>query len=160
MKDNNITTFIFDVDWVFTNGNFIYTENWKVAKIFWPHDADWIKLLKQYWIKVQCISADKRWFTITKKRIVDDMGLSLELVSESERLEYLKSNFDLKTCVYMWDGLYDAKIFEYVWYSIAPNNAFFTTKEKANYVTKTNAWEGAVLEAVLHVLEKFYGYKY
>lgn len=158
--NNNIDTFIFDVDWVFTDWNFIYTAEGKLAKIFGPHDADWIKLLKQYWINIQCISADKRWFAITKKRMSTDMWLPLEEVSENERLDYLKTNFDLKKCVYMWDGFHDAKIFEHMWYSIAPNNAFYLTKEKANYITQTNAWSGAVLEAVMHVLEKFYNYKY
>lgn len=158
--ENNIDTFIFDIDGVFTDGNFIYTAEWKQAKIFGPHDADWIKLLKKYGINIQCISADKRWFAITRKRISEDMWLPLEEVSEAERLWWLQSKFDLKKCVYMWDGFHDGKIFEHVWYAIAPNNAFYLTKNKANYITQTNAWSWAVLEAVIHVLEKFYNYKY
>lgn len=158
-QEKKIETFIFDVDGVFTNGNFIYTTDGKFAKIFWPHDADWIKLLKKEGINIQCISADKRWFAITKKRISEDMWLPLEEVNEVERLWWLQSKFDLDKCVYMWDGFYDAKIFEHVAYGIAPANAFYTTKEKANFVTKTNAGNWAVLEAALHVLEKFYNFK-
>ncbi|EKE28277.1 MAG: Low specificity phosphatase (HAD superfamily)-like protein [uncultured bacterium (gcode 4)] len=157
---NNINTVIFDIDGVFTDWNFIYTNDGKFWKVFWPHDADWIKLLKKFNINIQCISADKRWFAITKKRISDDMWLPLEQVSEWERLDWLNANFDLKNCIYMWDWLHDAKIFEYAWYSIAPANAFYLTKEKADYVTQTNAWSWAVLEAVLHLLEKFYNYKF
>lgn len=151
-----INTFIFDVDGVFTDGNFIYTADGKFAKIFGPHDADGIKLLRQYGINIQAISADKRGFSITKKRIEEDMGVPLELVSEWERLQWLQSRFKLKECVYMGDGFHDMKIFENVGYSIAPINAFYLTKEKADYVTKTPAGAGAVLEWVLHVLEKLY----
>lgn len=77
--------FIIDVDGVFSTGQFLCTEEGKFAKIFGPHDHDGIKLLKNL-INVQAISADKRGFAITKKRIADDMRLKLELVSEENRL--------------------------------------------------------------------------
>lgn len=157
---NNIECVIFDIDWVFTNWNFIYTVDGKFWKIFGPHDADGIKLLKQNNIKIQCISADKRWFNITQKRIQEDMWLPLELVSEWDRMEWLKTNFDTAKCIYMGDGFHDSKIFEHMWYGIAPGNAFYLAKDHADYVTKTSAWSGAVLEAVLHILEMFYNIKH
>lgn len=157
---NNIHTVIFDIDGVFTDGNFIYTIDGKFAKIFGPHDADGIKLLQQNNINIQCISADKRWFAITQKRIQEDMGLPLEMVSEWDRMQRLRDRFDLAQCIYMGDGFHDAKIFEHVWYAIAPSNWFYTTRDKADYVTETPAWSGAVLEAVLHILDIFYSLKY
>ena len=157
---NNIDTVIFDIDWVFTNWNFIYTADWKVAKIFWPHDADGVKLLRKYNINIQCISADKRWYPITKKRIQDDMKLPLENITEVDRIERLKNNFNLSKCIYMWDWFTDAKIFPLMGYSIAPSNAFYLAKEKADYVTKTPGWAWAVLEAVLHIMDKFYDIKF
>ena len=54
------THFVFDVDGVLTTGQFLYTVDGKFAKVFGPHDADGIKLLKDNNIKIQCISADKR----------------------------------------------------------------------------------------------------
>lgn len=157
---NNIDTVIFDIDWVFTDWNFIYTADWKVAKIFWPHDADWVKLLKKNNIKIQCISADKRWYPITKKRIQDDMWLPLENVTEIDRIERLKNNFDLPKCVYVWDWFTDAKIFPLMGYSIAPANGFYLARERADYVTKTPGGAWAVLDAVLHILEIFYDIKF
>lgn len=157
---NNIDTVIFDIDGVFTDGNFIYTADGKFAKIYGPHDADGIKLLKKHNIKIQCISADKRWFPITQKRIQEDMWLPLEMVSEWDRMQRLRDHFNLSKCVYMGDGFHDAKIFEEMGYGIAPWNGFYLAKEKADYVTKTPAWSGAVLEAVLHILEKFYDIKH
>ena len=60
----------------------------------------------------------------------------------------------------MGDGIHDAKIFDYVCYSIAPNNAFYIAKNKADYVTNAKSGEGAVAEACLHILEKFFDEKF
>jgi len=144
---------IFDVDGVFNTGQFLYTIDGKFAKIFGPHDADGIKMLRDK-IHIEAISADKRGFPITKKRM-DDMKIKVTLVSEQDRLSWLKEHFDLSECIYMGDGLHDAKIFENVAYAIAPKSAFKLAREKANYVTECNAGEGAVLDACLHIKEKF-----
>lgn len=147
--------FIIDVDGVFTTGQFLYTEQGKFAKIFGPHDNDGIKLLGKL-INIQVVSADKRGFAITKKRIADDMHLKLELVSEEDRLAWLKKNFNLKGSVFMGDSMHDAEIFEHMGYSIAPASAFYLAREKADFVTTHNAGEGAVAEACLHIIDKFF----
>jgi 3-deoxy-D-manno-octulosonate 8-phosphate phosphatase (KDO 8-P phosphatase) len=155
-KKPKITGFkhlIFDVDGVFTTGPFLYTINGKFAKIFGPHDNDGIKMIREK-IDIQAISADKRGFEITKKRIKQDMKIPLTLISEGARLEWFKNNFNMKDVIYMGDGIHDAEIFKYVGYSIAPQNAFFLAKEKADFVTKSRSGEGAVAEACLHVLKK------
>ena len=155
-KKINPKFLVFDVDGVFTTGPFLYTVNGKFAKTFGPHDNDWIKMIKNK-IKICAISADKRGFEITKKRIQEDMKIPLILVNEKERLDWFKNNFkNLKEeVIYMGDGIHDAEIFEYVCYSIAPNNAFYLAKNKASYVTNAKSGEGAVAEACIHVLKIF-----
>jgi 3-deoxy-D-manno-octulosonate 8-phosphate phosphatase (KDO 8-P phosphatase) len=146
---------VFDVDGVFTTGPFLYTIDGKFAKTFGPHDNDGIKLIRDK-ISIQAISADKRGFDITKKRIQDDMKIPLTLINEKERLNWFKNSFnDLREVIYMGDGIHDAEIFELVGYGIAPNNAFYVAKNKADYVTSARSGEGAVAEACLYVLEKF-----
>jgi 3-deoxy-D-manno-octulosonate 8-phosphate phosphatase (KDO 8-P phosphatase) len=147
---------VFDVDGVFTTGPFLYTIDGKFAKVFGPHDNDGIKMIRDK-IEIQAISADKRGFEITKKRIQDDMNIPLTLVEEKDRLDWFKNNFkNLKEeVVYMGDGIHDAEIFDYVCYSIAPSNAFYMAKNKADFVTNARSGEGAVAEACIHVLEKF-----
>lgn len=147
---------VLDVDGVFTTGQFLYTIDGKFAKVFGPHDNDGIKLIKKY-LDVQVISADHRGFEITKKRIAEDMGLPLSLVKEEDRLNWFRKNFELDKTIYIGDGIWDVKVFEIVGYSIAPNNAFYLAKEKANYVTRHNGGEGAVAEACLHILKEFFG---
>lgn len=150
-----IKRLILDVDGVLTTGQFLYTSEGKFAKIFGPHDNDGIKLLRKS-IDVCAVSADKRGFAITKKRVADDMDLPLELVSEEARLPWLQEHFDLSECAYMGDGMHDAALFEHVAYSIAPASAFYLAREKADFVTSSRAGEGAVAEACLHLLEKFF----
>jgi 3-deoxy-D-manno-octulosonate 8-phosphate phosphatase (KDO 8-P phosphatase) len=146
---------ILDVDGVLTTGQFLYTEDGKFAKIFGPHDSDGLKMIRPY-LRLQAISADKRGFPITQKRVETDMGIPLALVSEEERLEWLQRNFDLSESVFIGDGIFDSHIFPYVAYSIAPQNAFFLAKQKAHFVTEAKSGEGAVAEACLHILEKFF----
>ncbi len=145
------TDLILDVDGVLTTGQFVYTIDGKFSKTFGPHDNDGIKLLKDK-LNVCAITADHRGYEISRKRVVDDMGLQLTLVSEKDRLCWITENFDLSKTIYMGDGMHDAKIFEHVAYSIAPNNGFYTAKEKAKFVTQLKSGEGAVGEACLHIL--------
>lgn len=151
----NITDFILDVDGVFTTGQFLYTAEGKLAKVFGAHDNDGIKRMRPY-VDICAITADTRGFAITQKRIHEDMGLTLHLVSEEDRLAWLQKKFDLSACVYMGDSMFDASIFSHVAYSIAPANAFYLAKQKAHYVTESKGGEGAVAEACLHIIEKFF----
>lgn len=157
-QQQKITHLVLDVDGVLTTGQFLYTVDGKFAKMFGPHDNDGIKLLSPF-LTIQAISADTRGWPITKKRVADDMGLQLDHVPEAERLEWFRKNFDLTRTIYMGDGLYDAQVFECVTYSIAPANAFYVAREKASFVTNAKSGEGAVAEACLHVMEKFFGQK-
>lgn len=143
---------IFDSDGVFTTGAFLYTINGKFAKIFGPHDNDGIKMIRDK-INIQAITADKSGLEITRKRILEDMKIPLTLIKEEERLNWFKRKFDLEEVIYMGDGIHDAIIFEYVGYSIAPRNAFFLAKEKADYITKSKSGEGAVAEACIYILK-------
>ena len=147
-------TFILDVDGVMTTGVFLYSEEGKIYKIFGPHDNDGLKLLRNK-IKIKFITADKRGFSITKKRINEDMGFELDLVSEKERLDYLKENYSFSNLIYMGDGYHDASILSESMYGIAPKNARKEAKAAANFITESNSGEGAVLDACLQIIKVF-----
>ena len=147
--------FIFDVDGVMTDGKFYYTSEGKVMKKFGPDDNDALGLLDPF-IKIQFITGDKKGFSISKKRIGDDMKRPIELVSTIQRIDWIEKHFNPKRVIYMGDGIFDSFVFSKVGYSIATANADNYAKNKANYVTSRNGGDRAVAEAVLHVLEKFY----
>jgi 3-deoxy-D-manno-octulosonate 8-phosphate phosphatase (KDO 8-P phosphatase) len=146
---------IFDVDGVMTTGQFLYSENGKEYKVFGAHDHDGIKLIDRF-IKVVFLTADKNGFPISKKRIVDDMKQELILVSEGDRLSYIEKKYGLSNVIYMGDGLHDAPILKACKYGIVPRNARIEAKNAADFITPSNSGEGAVLDACLNIMEKFF----
>lgn len=147
--------FLLDVDGVLNTGQFLYSAEGKAFKTFGPHDNDGLKLLKGK-VRVKFLTADKRGFPITKKRIVDDMGYELELVSEEDRYQYIKRNYDVNNLIYMGDGYHDAKILKACKFGIAPASARKEAKDSADFVTESEAGEGAVLDACLEILRRFF----
>src|SRR5438874_2047289 len=98
-----------------TTGQFYYTAEGKVAKLFGADDHDALLLLKPQ-LNIQFITGDRKGFEISKKRIADDMKFPLELVSTVQRAKWIKERFDPRDVVYMGDGIFDAYVFPHVGY--------------------------------------------
>lgn len=153
-KSLSPTHLIIDVDGVMTTGQFLYTAEGKSMKIFGPDDNDGLSLLKHY-MEIRFVTGDKKGFSISKKRIVDDMGFTLDLVSTIRRIDWIKNQYDPQSVIYIGDGIFDHYVMREVGYSIAPANADEMAKQHANYVTTRNGGDRAVAEACLHILDKF-----
>lgn len=146
--------FILDVDGVMNTGQFWYSAEGKVLKCFGAHDNDGLKMLKPF-MEIRFMTADKRGFPITKKRIVEDMGLECDIVSEKERHAYLeKIGYD--RMILMADGYHDAPCLKLAAFGIAPASARKEAKEAADFVTESKAGEGAVLDACLEIKRRFF----
>ena len=146
--------FILDVDGVMTNGQFFYTAEGKVMKVFGPDDSDALALLKPH-IHIQFITGDRKGFPISKKRIATDMGYPLELVSTVKRIDWIKERYNPNDVIYMGDGIFDHYVMKEVAYAIAPANADPLAKSCAHYVCERSGGGRAVAEACLRVMEKF-----
>lgn len=147
--------FILDVDGVMTTGHFLYTQDGKVMKIFGPDDNDGLSLLKSN-LEIRFVTGDKKGFPISKKRIADDMGFDLDIVSTVKRIDWIAERYPLESVIYMGDGIFDHYVMQQVGYSIAPANADKNAKQFADYVTERKGGDRAVAEASLHILEKFF----
>ena len=147
--------FILDVDGVMTTGQFLYTKDGKVMKVFGPDDNDGLGLLKPY-LDIRFVTGDRKGFSISKKRVQDDMGFQLDLVSTIHRIQWISEHYDPKEVIYMGDGIFDHYVMKGVGYSIAPANADSNAKSHADYVTERSGGDRAVAEASLHILEKFF----
>ena len=150
---------ISDVDGCLTDGNFIYTVDGKVAKIFGPHDNDGVKLLAKNNIKTVFISADKRGLPITKKRI-EDMKCEIYQVSEKERLDWIrnyKKDNNIDEIIFFGDGIADAKVRVECACDlfISPENARPEAKEVAHHVTKHRGGQGAFLDLAIWVCDLY-----
>ena len=147
--------FILDVDGVMTTGHFLYTSGGKSMKIFGPDDNDALSLLKAF-IDIRFVTGDNKGLPISKKRIVDDMGFQLDLVSTVRRVDWIAAQYSLKSVIYMGDGIFDHYVMKHVAYSIAPANADKLAKQSAQYVTERSGGDRSVAEACLHIMEKFF----
>ena len=148
-------TFILDVDGVMTDGKFTYTVYCNISKVFGPDDSVGLLILKDL-LKIAFVSADKRGFSISQKRIEEDMGYDLSLVSSSERINWIQKNYDLKETIYMGDGFNDHLVFQKVGYSIATEDALDHVKYNADFITSRRGSERAVAEACLHIKENLF----
>ena len=151
MKD---LIFVLDVDGVMTTGQFLYSETGKEYKIFGPHDHDGLKMLKNK-LTIEFTSADEKGFSITKKRIVEDMGFDLSLVTEDHRYDYFQEKYGFSRLIYMGDGFYDAAILKDCMFGIAPQNARIEAKGAANFVTPSESGKGAVMDACLEIKNRY-----
>ncbi|MBT4349765.1 HAD hydrolase family protein [bacterium] len=146
---------IVDVDGVLTTGQMIYSSKGKEFKIFGADDNDALSLLSKK-ISIHMISGDKNGFPISSKRVKEHMGYPISLVSTFNRVQWIKSNFSLKETIYIGDGIFDFLVFDKVAYAIAPQNAHPSAKKAADFITDSKGGEGAVAEACLHILKKFF----
>ncbi|HIH14700.1 MAG: hypothetical protein QT08_C0009G0101 [archaeon GW2011_AR17] len=145
--------FILDVDGVLTTGHFLYSIEGKAFKIFGPHDGDGLKKIKDK-VNIKFISADKRGFGITEKRI-KDMGFTVDLVPEADRLNWFKEKYGFENTIFMGDGIFDAEILKLCKLGIAPINARKEAKAAAHFITESRSGEGAVCDACLEVERLF-----
>ena len=145
---------IIDVDGVMTTGQFLYSKSGKVFKIFGPHDTDGLNLIKKK-IKILFVSADKKGFSISKKRIVDDLGYKLIYSHHEKRFDFVKK-FGFENIIYIGDGIHDAPILKKCKFGISPKNARKEAKKASNYITSSNSGEGAILDAAIIINKKFF----
>ena len=150
MKKMNL---ILDVDGVMTTGQFLYSPKGKAFKIFGPHDADGLKIIRDK-VSIVFITADKRGFSISKKRI-DDMGYKIELIEDGTRYDYINKKYGLDNTIFMGDGIFDAPIIRDCKFGIAPANARIEAKKWAKYITPSKSGEGAVCDACIVINKRF-----
>jgi 3-deoxy-D-manno-octulosonate 8-phosphate phosphatase (KDO 8-P phosphatase) len=147
--------FVLDVDGVMTTGQFFYSAEGKAMKVFGADDNDALALLKPH-LEVRFVSGDRKGYAISAKRIVDDMHYRLDLVSTTQRADWIAERYDLRQVVYMGDGIFDAWVMQRVGYAIAPANADRSARQAAHHVTERAGGDRAVAEACLHLLARFY----
>jgi 3-deoxy-D-manno-octulosonate 8-phosphate phosphatase (KDO 8-P phosphatase) len=148
------TTFVLDVDGVLSNGQFLYSEEGKIYKTFGPHDSDGLKMINAL-LDIRFISADKRGFEISKKRVTD-MGFEIDLVSASDRYSYIQDKYNLKAVIYMGDGYFDVSILEDCFFGIAPAGSRKEAITAADFVTESIAGNGAIMDACIEIKRRFF----
>ena len=153
---------IIDVDGVVTDGKMIYSKDGKEYKTFGPDDTDSLDWLKEQWpdLNIVFVSADKRGFEISKKR-VEDMGFKIEYMPSKHRWQYMQQyGYKLDETIYIGDGWHDGETFDNILYSLCPYDSWLYSRNKADVVLRNSGGERCVAEACIEIdafLRKIYG---
>lgn len=142
---------VFDVDGVMTDGRFDYSAEGKQLKSFGPDDADALKLLTAV-APVVFVSADRRGFPITERRIAGDMGHEVQLVSSGGRIDWMADRAPLDRIAYMGDSFTDIPVLKEVDVGITTADALPGVRQAATYVTRRRGGDRAVAEACFYLL--------
>jgi 3-deoxy-D-manno-octulosonate 8-phosphate phosphatase (KDO 8-P phosphatase) len=145
---------IIDVDGVMTTGQFLYSKDGKEYKTFGAHDSDGLQMISKK-INIAFITADKRGFPISERRI-KDIGHKISLVSGEDRYKHIEEKYGLKNTIFIGDGIFDVPVLKDCMFGIAPANARVEAKNAADFVTKSNSGEGAVCDACIEIKKRYY----
>lgn len=155
--DKKKHVFVLDVDGTLTDGKMIYTSEGKRAKQFGPDDWSALELMQRY-MKLHFISADKKGFPITQRRIEEECGYELDLVGGHglDRWKFIRDKYDERWHVnFMGDGIFDAVPLQHADFGITTADALDYVQSCANYVTKHTGGNRAVAEACLKIIYVF-----
>ena len=147
-----IKSLVTDVDGVLTDGGMYYSVDGKILKKFGAHDSDGLKLLEKTGVEVTAITADKRGFLISKKRM-EHIGIKLTLITEETRYKWFKENYKMISTAFVGDGYHDKECLSSAILSFCPNSAPTIVKNSAKFVTRASGGEGVLLEVALKVIE-------
>ena len=151
---NHVTTFIFDVDGVMTNGKILVTSSGEMYREMNTRDGFALKhaLLKGF--KVGIITGGSN--EGVKKRL-EDLGVNRVYLGVHQKEIALKDFldfYDLKAeeVLYMGDDIPDLAVMEKVGVATCPQDAVPDVKSIADYVSHQKGGEGCVREIIEQVL--------
>jgi 3-deoxy-D-manno-octulosonate 8-phosphate phosphatase (KDO 8-P phosphatase) len=150
---------IFDIDGVFTDGKFLYSEKGKVFKSFGSWDSEALELVSNK-VDFIFISADPRGFKISQKRI-NDLGYKLNYVASIDRVGFIMNLQKEHKTIYIADSFTDYDALLQADLSFVPKGAHASAKKASTFVLKAKGSEGAVAEMIhklikLNIIKKNY----
>lgn len=150
-----ISTFVFDVDGVFTDGNVLVTTSGELLRKMSVKDGYAVKtaILKGYRICIITGGTNEGVKERLKGLGVTDFYMGAHHKEEPLR-EYLEDyGIDPGTVVYMGDDLPDIPPMQRVALATAPQNAVSEVKAIAAYVSHRNGGDGCVRDIIEQVLK-------
>ena len=147
----HITTFIFDVDGVLTDGAMIFSKNGDEIKRFNAKDGQGIKQCRENGINTGIISAGISTGLVEKR--AEMLGVKHVYVGKQPKLEILNDwlqelNLNFEDIAYIGDDITDIPILEKVGASFCPADAVSAVKQTAEVVLSLNGGAGCVRELI------------
>lgn len=160
-KLKEITTFIFDVDGVLTNGDILASESGELLRTFNIKDGYALQLAVKKGYQVCIISGGQGQ---AMARRFAGLGIAEVFLGVSDKVEvfhaYLERNNILaEQVLYMGDDLPDFKVMQLVGVPVCPSDASEEIKAISSYISPCKGGQAAVreiIEKVLKVQEKWF----
>lgn len=156
----HITTFIFDVDGVLTDGTVIINTDGQLLRTMNIKDGYALKTAIQQGFKVCIISGGTNEGVRQRLKGLGITDIYLGAHQKVEQLnEYLyTNNINIKNVLYMGDDIPDLPVMKMVGLPTCPQDAVAEVKEASKYVSYKKGGKGCVrdvIEQVLKVQEKW-----
>ena len=151
---NNITTFVFDVDGVFTNSEVIVMENGDHVRTMNTRDGQALKFAMEAGFNVAIIT---KGFSAGVRKRFEFLGVPhiYDRLSEKESAfhEYINElGLTKNEILYMGDDIPDLVLFDKVGISACPSDAAVENLQRANYISSRKGGQGCVREVIEKVM--------
>jgi len=150
----NITTFIFDVDGVLTNGKVLITSQGEMYREMDTKDGYALKCALVQGYKVCIISGGTNEGVRNRLKALGIYDIYLGAHHKQEPFQDLMDSYDLKAeeILYMGDDVPDMVVMEQVAVAACPQDAVSDVKAIANYVSYKKGGEGCVRDIIEQTL--------
>jgi 3-deoxy-D-manno-octulosonate 8-phosphate phosphatase (KDO 8-P phosphatase) len=157
---NKVTTFVFDVDGVLTNGKILVTTEGEMYREMNTRDGFAMKYALLKGFKIGIISGGTN---LGVKKRLEDLGVNKVYLGIHEKDiafdDFVNSyNINPEEVLYMGDDIPDMSVMERVGLATCPQDAVPDVKRIADYVSHKNGGDGCVreiLEQVMRVQNKW-----
>ena len=152
---NHITTFVFDVDGVFTDGSILVTSKGEMLRRMNVKDGYALKTALQKGYNVCIITGGTNEGVRERLKGLGVTDIYLGAHHKQDPLEEYLDIYDIdpKHVVYMGDDLPDIPPMGMVGLAAAPQNAVAEVKAISDYVSHKNGGEGCVRDIIEQVLK-------
>lgn len=153
---DQITTLIFDVDGVFTNGEVIVMEDGTFVRTMHTRDGQALKFAMEAGYHVAIMT---KGFSEGVRKRFEILGVNYiydKLHDKTNAFHDFKSKLNLKKeeILYMGDDIPDLTVYPLAGISVCPADGAFENLERAMYITARNGGQGCVREIIEKVMRQ------
>jgi 3-deoxy-D-manno-octulosonate 8-phosphate phosphatase (KDO 8-P phosphatase) len=152
---NRITTLIFDVDGVLTDGTVTVTTSGEMLRRMSIKDGYALKTAVDNGYNVCIISGGSNEGVRLRLKGLGVIDIFLGVHNKVEQLNlYLtKNNIDIKSALYMGDDIPDLQVMQLVGLPCCPQDAAIEIKAASLYISHKNGGKGAVRDVIEQVMK-------
>jgi 3-deoxy-D-manno-octulosonate 8-phosphate phosphatase (KDO 8-P phosphatase) len=154
-KLKEITTFIFDVDGVLTDGSVFVTENGEQSRAFNIKDGYALQLAVKCGYNVCVVSGSRSKSTLYRLNSlgVKDVYMGIHTKIEKVKIYFEERSISPENVMYMGDDIPELEVMKLVGLPVCPADAVEEIKAVSKYVSPCNGGKGCARDVIEKVLK-------